>query len=100
MEQRMPYALRPLPTYCRISNEHVGQFDVVGTSPAHTQDLPGIQQSYALGIHWHREVQHRRPGLGILVNRAGHQQIARGRTTGKDLAPIDKKSTIDSRRRA
>ncbi len=62
---------------------------------AHADRVPGLHDRHALGIHRHAELQHRRPVLRIVLDRAGHEQLRRRRAARERLAGVDLVAALD-----
>jgi hypothetical protein len=94
MEQHVPFALLAPAGDRRVRNEHVLQLDIMRARPAHPEDMPSIEDRDALGLQRHREMQYRRSRVGIVMDRARHQQVARGAAAGEDLARVDQEPAL------
>ncbi|KIU01381.1 hypothetical protein QU38_01925, partial [Staphylococcus aureus] len=94
VEQHVPLALRPPPGDRRVGQEHAVEHQVVRAGAAHAQHVPGIGDGDAVRIQGHAEMEHGRPRLGIVVHRAGHQQMAHLAAAGEGLARSDAEAAL------
>ena len=64
-------------------------------SAAHAERVPCLDDRHALGVHRHAELQHRRTVLGIVFDRAGHEQVRARRAARERLAGVNAIAALD-----
>ncbi len=73
---------------------------VVRSGAAHAHRLPGRRDRHALALQRHSEMQHGRPVRRVVIDGAGHQQVADRRAAGEGLPRGHAKAALDLLHRA
>ncbi|MCY1215828.1 hypothetical protein D9M72_276830 [compost metagenome] len=97
MHHRMPHALRAARGDGGIGHQHAFEHHIVRARAAHAECVPVRHHAHTGALHRQCEMQHRGPGFGIVIHRAGHEQVRHRRTAGEDLAPVHAEAAIDAR---